>query len=277
MCRLFKPFLARKLTQSSFFQIFLLCSYLTTSFTYASQPVNSEQVTPNSIDVGVSDMQGNHQARLDAVSPDCSWCLRPRINYGNNPNRGHYSVFQFWGIVYLEEGQQIPDNVRVEIRNIRAYYLSKKDSTWHILQKDSSMEGMHYPGDFKGDPIPANTRLEADGNRSITMIKGYNYHFWPKTAQKVQIDPDDISGVFTTFQARLIPDNSQGPDNLSKAKFMAQSGGDYYLAHPLGKGNPIDNDDVAMGKFKYLKPDWQSFNMHTLTEAEIRKNPPQLD
>jgi hypothetical protein len=259
----------------------LIATLSTISSVWASgkAPVSVSEgvVIPNSIDLVVSDMKGEHQARLDAVSPDCTWCLRPRLNYGNDPSRGHYSVFQFWGIVYLEAGTEIPDNVRVEIRNIRAYYLSKRDSTWHVLQKDASMEGMNYPGDFKGNPIPSNTRLEVDGSRSITMIKGYNYHFWPLKAQKVKIDTTDIGGIFTTYQARLILDDPKGPDNIGKAKFMAQSGGDYYLSKPTGKGNPVDNDDVGMGRFKYLTPNWQSFNMHTLNEAEIRKNPPPLD
>jgi hypothetical protein len=236
------------------------------------------KVIPNSIDLIVSDMQGDHEGPLDGVNPACKWCFHPRLNYGNDPNRGGYSAFQFWGIVYLEAGSTVPENVRIQIRNLRAYYFSKKDLNWHVLQKDTTMNGLHYLDDFSGTPIKADTRVEADGSKSITMMKGYNYHFWPASAkQKIRIDPNDIGGIFTTYQARLIMDNPAGENNLAKAKFLAQSGGDYYLYPPTGRGNPIENDDVGMGKFKYLTKDWQSFNMHSMSEEQIRRTPPPLD
>ncbi len=31
-----------------------------------------------------------------------------------------------------------------------------------------------------------------------------------------------------------------------------------------------------MGRFKYVTKEWQAFNMHTLSESELRKNPPPI-
>jgi hypothetical protein len=224
-------------------------------------------------------MKGAHEGRLAGVGPYCNWQYKPRLNFGNDPNRGHYSRFQFWGIVYSEAGSKLPQNVRIQIRNPRAYYLSKRDQHWHSLQKDVTVDGLHYPEDFNGGAVKADTRLEGDGSRSITMIEHYNYHFWPASPeiQKVKIDPNDVAGIFTNFQARLIPDHSGENPDFSQVRFMAQSGGDYWVYPPTGKGNPTENDDAGMGKFKFLTPDWQYFNMHTLTEEEIRKNPPPLN
>jgi hypothetical protein len=232
--------------------------------------------TPNSLDLIISDMQGPHQGMMDGVSETCTWCYQPRINYGNNPSRGGYTAFTQWGVIFLEKGTDVPPNVRIQIRHLRAYVFSKQRLTWQPLQAAHTMCGYHYPNDFTEAPTPANTRTEPDGTRSITMVKGFNYHFWP-CGPHVAIDPGDIGGIFTTYQARLIPDTPTGPNHLAEARFLAHSGADYWLNPPTGQGNPIENDDVALGKFKFLTPQWQSFNMHTMTEAELRTNPPPLD
>jgi len=257
---------------------------------FVTQPVNAAKLkneidssslsstNKNSVELIISDMHGFHEGLLDNVRLTSNWRFRPRLNYGNDPKRGNFSRFQFWGIVYQEAGSKLPQNVRVEIRNPRAYYFSKKDQDWKLLQKAISVDGLHYPGDFIGKEIEADTRIDHDGIRSITMIKGYNYHFWPCcTEQQVKIDPNDIGGIFTNFQARLIPDQPTLPSDIRKTRFLAQSGGDYYLDKLTGKGNPIDNDDAGMGKFKFLTENWQTFNMCTMSDDAIRKNPPPLD
>jgi len=258
--------------------------FFITGFAYAAtaqnevSPASTRSTSQNSVDLIIRDMHGFHEGLLDNVRLTSNWRFWPRLNYGNDPGRGHFSRFQFWGIVYQEAGSKLPQNVRVEIRNPRAYYFSKKEQQWKLLQKAISVDGLHYPGDFYGKEIEANTRIDRDGIRSITMIKGYNYHFWPCcTEQQVKIAPDDIGGIFTNFQARLIPDQASLPSDSGKTRFLAQSGGDYYLDKLTGKGNPIDNDDAGMGKFKFLTQDWQFFNMCTMSDIEIRKHPPPLD
>jgi hypothetical protein len=53
-------------------------------------------------------------------------------------------------------------------------------------------------------------------------------------------------------------------------------GGDYWLNLNAQWDNFKTNGGIAIGRFKYVKPGWQSFNMTTLPEATLRSNPPPI-
>jgi hypothetical protein len=52
-------------------------------------------------------------------------------------------------------------------------------------------------------------------------------------------------------------------------------GADYYW-YPEWQhnGDWTKSGDAGIGKGKYVTSDWKSFNMHTLTESDLRANPP---
>lgn len=61
---------------------------------------------------------------------------------------------------------------------------------------------------------------------------------------------------------------------------LAQSSGDWWSTMDANwesdpeTGIAKYNKDVGFGRFKYLTNDWQIFSFHSLTEAQLRANPP---
>lgn len=168
-------------------------------------------------------------------------------------------------------------NTRVNLRAQQTYVLSKSTGTWTLLQSTSTPDGAAYLEDFAGDiSKPADVRYESDGTISVTAGNGYNFHFYPDL--RGSIDPNDIGGIVTIFEARLIVDNPALPDDRSIARYLASSGADYWpnLTGGMPAGQTVE-PAVANGKMKYVQSSWRSFAMTTMTEAELASNPPPLN
>jgi hypothetical protein len=248
----------------------LLASVIAVSFfapALAQEPLNS-------VETILYDMAGLHEGRPHGVPLFYDWSLGPRMGKGNDP--GGFTALIAWGQVY-EEAQGSPStNTRVHLRNIKTYVLSKKDGVWRLVQDSADVQGSAYKEDFVDDiSKPANIREEDEGI-SVKLEKGYNFHYWPPTG-RVEIDPDDIAGVFTTMQARLIVDDEAKPDDRTQARYVLSMGADYWLDMEAQWDQLKTNGDVAIAKFKYVTPEWQAFNMISVTEEVLRENPPPLD
>ena len=241
----------------------------------ASVPVPTTNAVdiPNSIDTIVNDMKLPHEGLPHGVPTSYGWEAKPEIEMGNSP--GTFQAMVPWGQLYEDTQGNPATNTRVQIRNIQAYMLSKQDGKWHLLTQSLLVQGAAYVEDFSNDTNkPANVRTESDGSISVTAGGGYNFHFW--APNRVTIDPNDIAGIFTTVQARLVVNNASLPDDRNKARYLLDMGGDYWLSLTAQWDNFKTNGGIAIGRFKYVKPGWQSFNMTTLPEAAIRSNPPLM-
>jgi hypothetical protein len=95
---------------------------------------------------------------------------------------------------------------------------------------------------------------------------GFNFHFW-SSADRGTIDPNDIAGVFTSVQARLIVGNSTLSDDRDRARYLLSTGADYWLNKTAQWDNFKTNGDVGISRFKYVTKDWQTFNMITRDRA----------
>jgi hypothetical protein len=194
---------------------------------------------------------------------------------GNDP--GTFLAMTAWGQIYEDTSGNPASNSRVQIRNMRAYLLGKKDGNWHVLQASRKVEGAAYREDFAGDVNkPPDIRQEPDTTISVTAGGGYNYHFWPPTG-RASIDPNDVGGIFTTVQARLILDDSTGQDDRTAARYLLSMGGDYWQSLSAQWDNFKTNGDIGIGRFKYVGAEWQAFNMTSLTSDELRSNPPPME
>jgi hypothetical protein len=221
----------------------------------------------------IYDMIPPHEGKPHGVNYD--WASGPRIGMGNNPKG--FKALIAWGQLYEDSQGNPATNSRVQISNIKAYMLSKRDGKWHLLQRSRKVEGAAYREDYVGDiNKPADIRYESDGSISVKAGQGYNFHFWSPTG-RVQIDPNDVAGIFTTVQARLVIDNPQKPDDRSKARYLLSMGGDYWLDLSAQWDNWTTNGDIGIGKFKYVTTKWQAFNMTNLSPTEIRQNPPPME
>lgn len=229
---------------------------------------------PSSLETVIGDMTLAHEGRPHGVPPSYDWALRPRIGMGNDP--GRFRAMIAWGQVYEAAEGNPAKNTRVQIRDLKAYVLRKSDNQWHLLQEARRIEGAAYREDFVDDlNRPADIRVESDGSVSVVAGDGYNFHFW--APGRVPIDPQDIAGIFIVVQARLILHDPTQPDDRAQARYLLSIGGDYWLTTSAQWDQFRTNGDIGIGRFKYVQAQWQIFSMITLSEAQIRANPPPLN
>ncbi|MCU0448175.1 MAG: hypothetical protein MUE85_25010 [Microscillaceae bacterium] len=229
----------------------------------------------NSVETIITDMQLAHEGAPSGVPDSYDWAKKPRIGMGNNP--GIFRALIPWGQLYEQVGGNPATNTRVQLRKLKIYIFSKKDKRWFRPISTEVIEGANYAEDFVDDKNrPADIQTPREGGGiSVVAGGGYNFHFW--TNRKTTIDPDDIDGVFSTCQARLVIQNTALPDDRLQAKYLLSIGADYWLDESAQWDNFKTNGDVAIGRFKYVTTTWQAFNMTTMRAEEIRKYPPPLE
>jgi hypothetical protein len=193
-----------------------------------------------------------------------------------------------WGQIYADSSDTRPANVRVELRNMETYVWSNSRNEWTRVQAAPQVDGAHYVEDFVGNSaIGSNLRAESDGGTSTTMVAGHNFHFWPAGERGSLADPADVGAVYTTVQARLILDDASGPDNRSQARYLANTGADWWrtLSAPYGDGS--NNPGVGQGRFTYVTSNWTALDFYTggpiasapgsWTETQLGNNPPPVN
>ncbi len=240
-----------------------------------SVSVDQSDVVFNSLEIIWNDMDLPHEAIPSGVPETMDWRLAPRLSYGNNPPEDWTAMIP-WGQVYAVDGDvQTGTNTRFQIRNMQTWYLSKSTNTWILWIKSSNIEGANYAEDFQNDiNIPADIELETDGGGiSASLQPGYNFHFWT-AGDRIEIDPTDIAGVWSSMEARLIVADTNNPDDRHTAKLLFSAGADYWKAVDSEWDQWKTNGDIGIGRFRFIKNDWQVFNMHTLTAEQLANQPP---
>ena len=207
------------------------------------------------------------------------WAAKPIVGYGNSVPSG-WNAFTAWGQLYVEQGWNPPadSNTRVQIGVLDAWYLSKSTNKWVLLQHADKVNGAAYVEDFANDANKAADIKDESANGggiSVTAGNGYNFHFW--TSRAVLPDPNDIAGVFTRFQSRLILADPRGVDDRASARYLASDGADYWRGLYSGWASDWSNNGgVGSGRFKFVTNDWKNFTMSTLTPEQLIGNPPPL-
>ena len=239
-----------------------------------AEPITSE-VIPNSLELIRADMSEPHAAIPRGVPTSMDWRERPRVGWGNTPPED-WSAMTTWGQVYAAAGTNAPVNTRVQIKNLKTWYLSKATGEWVEWQHSSNVGGANYAEDFQDDVnVPADIRQEATGGISVTIPDGYNFHFWPEEG-RVEMDPTDIAAVWSAIDARLVLDNPNGPEDRVDAQLMMSAGADYWLNRAAEWDQWKTNGDIGIGRFRLITPDWQTYNMHTMSAEILRDNPPPI-
>jgi hypothetical protein len=196
------------------------------------------------------------------------------------------SAITSWGQIYADSSDTRPANVRVELRNMETYVWSNSRNSWTRVQAETQVDGAHYVEDFTGNSsISSDLRAEPDGGTSTVMVSGHNFHFWPTGQRGNLADPVDIGAVYTTVQARLIVDDPNGPDNRSQARYLANTGGDWWRTPTAPYGDGTNNPGIGQSRFTYLTSDFAAIDFYTggpvatapgsWTESQLRgSNPP---
>jgi len=241
----------------------------------APQTITSD--IPNSVDLIISDMTLPHEGYPHGVPESYDWAQGTVSHSQSVPERFHAMVA--WGQVYEDSCGTPAENTRVQIRDIRAYMLSKQDNKWHLLQSSRRVDGAAYKESFV-PPInkPGDIRNETDGSISVKAGGGFNFHFYTPT--RAVIEPGDVAGIFTTVQARLVVDDSALPDDRKHARYLLNEGGDLWRNTTVEYDKEENSPAIGMGRFKYVTTGWQSFNMlymeGGLDESRLRENPPPI-
>lgn len=224
------------------------------------------------VDEIITDMTLAHEGRPHGVPTNIDWALKPRVGALLPPAGWNAAIA--WGQLYEWAGGNPATNTRVQIKDLEMYYLSKADQKWHLLQKSVGVDGNAYVEDFAGDVNkPADKRIEKDGSVSVKAGGGYNFHFWSKLG-RVKYPVNDVDGIYVTVKARLVVDKAELPDDRDKAKYLMSVGGDWWQTLTIAWDQWKTNADMGISRFRFVTPDWKSYNMCSLPAAKIRQNPP---
>ncbi|MEZ5741440.1 MAG: hypothetical protein R3E68_19785 [Burkholderiaceae bacterium] len=256
----------------------------------------------NSVDVMIDDMRLMNDLPLKNVNPAYGWAHGPGfVMMGNDPrgtntpdwwkasnpglvNDNYLPRMLPWAVMFEGVGNAA-SNTRVQVRNLRAYVLSKSTGQWQLTHSADSMDGTDCPqtGNYFECTTSMDTRPESSGGSSIKPRPGMNAHGW--FGGRALINGPDIAAVFVTMESRLVVDNPQGPDDRNAAKFLFHVGADYYHADHVTVLMPA----VAISRSKQISNEWQAFNMTTfsdvglqepgggITQAQLRANPPPIN
>jgi len=226
-----------------------------------------------------SDRGVPNDAHADGVPSNYSWYeSSAQPGWGNSPRTDWHAATAL-GAVYAVEGwhpDQAP-NTRVQLRNDQLWILSKSSGKWTEAQYPT-IQGGAFRSDFAGNAgkgITTKDESNNGGGLSVTAGDGFNYHFW--AGQRANIDPNDIGGVYSVFQARLVQDDLSKPDDRALAKYLAGGGGDWWRDQNASWSSNWDNNGgINGGRLKFVANDWKSFSMETLSATQMELNPPPL-
>jgi hypothetical protein len=250
----------------------------------------------------IDDMRLMNDTALKNVNPVYGWAHGPGyVQMGNDPRgintpswwqssnpslvNGNYLTHLLpWAVMFEGVGNNAW-NTRVQIRNLRAFVLSKSSGQWRQSHSADRLDGHYCPqdGNYYGCSTGLDERAEASGGASIKPQPGMNVHGW--FGGRGAIDGPDVGAVVVTFESRLVLDDPQGPDDRASAKYLFHVGADYYP----GDTQTVLMPSVAISRSKLISSDWKAFNMTTfsdvgsqepgggITQAQLRANPPPIN
>jgi len=185
-----------------------------------------------------------------------------------------------WGQVYIPREGSTAANTRCQIRGLTTKLLMSSGE-WVTVQSSTNPEGAAFVEDFANNAsMDARARDESNNGGGLSFIVGvgnwsnHNYHFWP-SGGRATVDVDNVIGVYTTCEARLILDNTAGTDDRAQCKNLLQMGADWWLDTTTGwLPDWSANSGIGSMRAKWVTSDWQSFNFCSRVPSDITANPP---
>ncbi|MGB7300767.1 MAG: hypothetical protein WBD34_15715 [Burkholderiaceae bacterium] len=258
--------------------------------------------TINSLDTIVDDMALMNDLPLIGADPAYGFASGPGFTImGNNPSganlpdwfvadnpeladSGYWQAIIPWFVLFEGQGNSA-QNVRVQLRNLKLYILSRSTNQWRELIGAQDVGGEFCPQGNSNQPCTRGNlkQAESTGGASITPVAGYEFLGW--FGNRTAIDGEDIKAVFVTLQGRLIVNDLDAPDDRRQARYLIDVGADYYVDTEF---NEAYVPGVGVSRAKLISTDWQPFNFMTfsdvgiqdpgggISEQEMRENPPPL-
>jgi hypothetical protein len=191
---------------------------------------------------------------------------------------------QGWFVVgRAAQAQPKTTNTRVQTRNFRNLILYRNGS-WAVAGANI---GLPYPADWHADfSYPGNettqpvvsgsaldqARLESSGGASVGSVgsgdrTNWTLHGWPAhMTLPLSTWVNDVVGVVTVFEARLVLHDPAKPDDRADANLMVWTGSDWYVNGYVG--------EYSHGRLKLVGNEWKIFSTTDLPASILRANPP---
>ena len=267
-------------------------------------------VIANTIDLVKGDEWGNHGTYDNPTAPGIALPVYPGADFTYNGRvnvDGYYIPYlpiprssdnppQYWnwtipwGNVYYPEGESNrPENVRIEIRNLRSYYFNQAQREWvQIDATTNGITGAFYVNDFAGDANVQADIVTHDEQESISVSIppiGNVFHFFrggQNTRQPVN-DPANCVGFYTSCQARLVrADCADDRDNRNEAELYLGMGLDIWAEENADGNDPAFeyHQDAMFSRHRKLDATWQTYNGVALLDNDtinLEAYPPPLD
>ncbi len=195
---------------------------------------------------------------------------------GNRPEWTYDTLT--WFTAFEAQGNAAT-NTRVQVANLRLYVLSEKTRTWSLVDTKSApaIDLWQYPFVYNsGSP---GVRTESSGGVSMKPKYPYFHHGYgnPKS-----IVPQDVRATFVAMEFRLAVDDPSKPDDRASARYVLDTGADYYPGN--GQGGWGLGYAPAMGNSRMLQVtnNWRTATLlvpntrNGATFAEMKNNPPPL-
>jgi hypothetical protein len=229
---------------------------------------------PNDFMAQIANDMGTNDAHPHGVPSSFGFYTGSIVNQGNNPPSTSAPAFVYWGTVYIPATGNGSVNTRVNIRKCAAYWKRTSTGVWTSFGPETPRDMADYPEDFQGSSVTSSVRTELDGSISVIPLTGKTSHF-NSPYPRIPVPANDVAGIVTVCEARLIKDDSTGIDDRNTAKFLINMGADYY-ASATGAGIE-NNPSIGGSRFKYVTVAWRSFAFTTLPYAQLLSDPPPVD
>jgi hypothetical protein len=241
-----------------------------------------------SVDQVIADMSSSSEALV--INPQYSWQYNPAVTMyspagssipswwtGNRPD-WCYSVLT-WFTAFEAQGNGA-SNTRVQIKNLRFYVLSQASRTWKQFDMKAApgVDMWQYPFTYNGSS--SGVRYESSGGISIKPAYPNFHHGY---GNSVTINPQDVRAVFVAMDFRLTVDDTSKPDDRGSAKYVVDTGGDYWPGNGQASWSLGYAPGMGNGRMLLATPNWRTASMlipnkdYGSTFDELRSNPPPLN
>lgn len=195
-----------------------------------------------------------HEATPEGVPTTYDWATKPRLGAGNNP--GGFLVATGWGQVFYAKGNDFKDLSSVAIRNFQTYvcYESSGVINW-FRQQNEVITGSQFRADYIDNKNEKPISFKTDENYAeIAFKRGTAFHFWPKSG-RFELLNQSVCGVLVLLEAK----QTMGAPNT----LLVGLGADYWRTRTAVWDHYKTNKDIAIGRLKMVRPDWQWVGLTT--------------
>jgi hypothetical protein len=189
-----------------------------------------------------------------------------------------------WRVAGPYTGNRAP-NTRVQVRDMQLWWLLS-NGQWVRGSYTPAPGGYMYHSSWAGEQTTSENAFRDEssngGGRSARYVNmnapdsssyQFNEWHWHFFGPRATV-PSGYVGFATAYFVRKILNDPNGPDDRVNARLLADTAGDWWITANAQWDNFKTNWPMGFNRFKYLTNDWQMISFHSLTEAQLRANPP---